>query len=162
MPNEPGQLFVAERDGVHESDTRRGISLYDSVIGHVNDDFFNVHTMLLVVMECHSDGGTAGTISHRPRANIGRTTSCLLVNPHVIASGWTTSYGSYSVLQNARPGDTLSFFPLIKKDDKPPPIKLAPLNSEPAVLSSLVKVIAVGETVMIVDDTPPFYPYLTT
>ena len=78
MPNEPGQLFVAERDGVHESDTRRGISLYDSVIGHVNDHFFNVHPMLLVVMECHSDGGTAGTISHRPRANIGRTTSCLL------------------------------------------------------------------------------------
>ena len=187
VPNEPGQLFVAERDGVHESDTRRGISLYDSTIGHVNDDFFNVHTMLLVVMGCrHADGPDS--------ANLGTaSTRCLLVNPHVIGSGWTTTYGGfvttavvvaattlalrcspcalavvavllflnaqalslslspspspslslvggYSVLQNARAGDTLSFFPLIKKDEKPPPTKLAPLNDEPAVLSSMAKV----------------------
>lgn len=30
--NAPGQIFVAERDGIHESDVRRGITVEDSAI----------------------------------------------------------------------------------------------------------------------------------
>jgi hypothetical protein len=43
-PNEPGQLLVAEKDGIHESDVRRGITVEDSTVGFLNDDFFNVYS----------------------------------------------------------------------------------------------------------------------
>ena len=32
-PNEPGQALVAEKDGIHEADVRRGITVEDSTIG---------------------------------------------------------------------------------------------------------------------------------
>ena len=37
-PNEPGQLFVSERDGVHESDVRSGISILASRIVGQRDE----------------------------------------------------------------------------------------------------------------------------
>ena len=37
-PNEPGQLFVSERDGVHESDVRSGISILQSRIVGQRDE----------------------------------------------------------------------------------------------------------------------------
>ena len=52
VPNEEGQMFVAERDGVHESDVRRGITLEDSTIGYLGDDFMNLHSTMLVVFHC--------------------------------------------------------------------------------------------------------------
>ena len=40
VPNEAGQIFVAGKDAIHESDVRRGITVEDSDIGHTDDDFF--------------------------------------------------------------------------------------------------------------------------
>jgi hypothetical protein len=107
-PNEKGQLFVAERDGVHESDVRRGITLEDSTIGYLNDDFMNIHATMLVVLRCNSH-------------------SCLLINPHVEGGNTLdTTYAMNSLLEGARPGDTVSFFPLLAAD-APRPKVLAPL-----------------------------------
>ena len=109
VPNEEGQLFVAERDGVHESDVRRGITLEDSTIGYLGDDFMNVHSTMLVVLRCDSS-------------------SCLLINPHV--EGGTvldTTYAMNSLLEGARAGDTMSFFPLLTNKTTHRPKTLTPL-----------------------------------
>ncbi len=108
VPNEEGQMFVAERDGVHESDVRRGITLEDSTIGYLNDDFMNIHATMLVVLRCSS-------------------ASCLMINPHV--EGGTvldTTYAMNSLLEGARAGDTMSFFPLLTTGETKPD-KLTPL-----------------------------------
>jgi hypothetical protein len=97
VPNEEGQMFVAERDGVHESDVRRGITLEDSTIGYLNDDFMNIHSTMLVVLRCNSS-------------------CCLLINPHVEGGSiLDTTYAMNSLLESARVGDTMSFFPLLTK-----------------------------------------------
>ena len=44
VPNEAGQIFVAGKDAIHESDVRRGITVEDSDIGHTDDDDFFVST----------------------------------------------------------------------------------------------------------------------
>ena len=119
VPNEEGQLFVAERDGVHESDVRRGITLEDSTVGYLNDDFMNIHSTMLVVLRCDS-------------------TRCLLINPHVEGGAvLDTTYAMNSVLQGARAGDTMSFFPLLTTA-APKPSSLAPLVDR-AVMQTIAR-----------------------
>ena len=121
VPNEPGQVWVAERDGVHESDVRRGITLEDSVVGYLNDDFVNVHSTLLVVLRCSGS-------------------SCLLINPHVEGGAvLDTTYAMNSLLEGARPGDTMSFFPLLKQST-PKPAHLSAMFSPPAAIKGVSKV----------------------
>eukprot|EP00038_Savillea_parva_P012295 m.203644 g.203644 ORF g.203644 m.203644 type:complete len:497 (+) comp22187_c0_seq1:145-1635(+) len=118
--NDPKQLFVAERDGVHESDVRRGIRVHNCTIGALNDDFFNVHSTLLIVLRCDP----------------APTRRCLVVNPHVEGGTLDTTYGTNSLLQGAVPGDTLSFFPFIP-DASPKPSSLQRLGS--ATLASATR-----------------------
>jgi hypothetical protein len=133
-PNEPGQALVAEKDGIHESDVRRGITVEDSIIGFLNDDFFNVHSNLLVVYKCERR-------------------SCLVMVPHVVPG---EPQGFISLLQAARPGDTISFFPLIPKGrqsdsnqetlefpavpNQTPVKKLKPLFAKGATIQRLEKI----------------------
>jgi hypothetical protein len=93
--------LVAGKDGVHESDVRKGMLLEDSFIHGTSDDFFNLHTTLMVVMRCET--------SH----------SCLVLNPHVNRSPRNTIYASNSVLQTVRPGDRMSFFAMQKATQSP-------------------------------------------
>ena len=87
------QTLVAAKDGVHESDVRKGMLLEDSVIHGTADDFFNLHTTLMIVMRCET------------------ASSCLVLNPHVNRSPHNTIYASNSVLQTVRRGeDRMSFF----------------------------------------------------
>lgn len=117
-PNEPGQVFVGERDGVHESDVRRGITVENSTIGYLNDDFMNIHSTLLVVLNC-SKG------------------ECLLINPHVEGGKvLDTTYGMNSLLEGAREGDSMSFFPLLNTSQPPPP-KLTPLFNATVVIKAV-------------------------
>jgi hypothetical protein len=118
-PNEPGQLFVSERDGVHESDVRRGISILQSKIYGQRDDFLNIHSTLLVVLRCAAD-----------------RRSCLVVNPHVESGKLDTTYSMNSLLEASRAGDQLSFIPMYSKSDKP--ARLQRLTG--AVLGSAAKV----------------------
>lgn len=118
VPNEEGQMFVAERDGVHESDVRRGITLEDSTIGYLNDDFMNVHSTMLVVLRCE-------------------LSTCIMINPHVEGGlVLDTTYAMNSLLEGARAGDTMSFFPLLTSTQKP--AKLTPLL-ERAVVKSIAR-----------------------
>ena len=125
--NEPGQALVAEKDGIHEADVRRGITVEDSTIGFLNDDFFNVHSNLLVVCSCEGD-------------------SCLVMNPHVVPG---EPQGFISLLDGAHAGDTMSFFPLIPKppDEEStstpisaPITKLKPLFAEASIVQRLEKI----------------------
>ncbi|CAB9497445.1 expressed unknown protein [Seminavis robusta] len=91
------RTLVAVRDAIHFSDLRKGPTILDSNIGYSGDDFLNVHTTLLLVLECD------------------RTTQlrmeCLLVNPRVMANAKSnTVYGTFSVLPFVVSGDHLSFF----------------------------------------------------
>jgi hypothetical protein len=118
-PNEPGQLFVSERDGVHESDVRRGISILQSRIFGQRDDFLNVRSTLLVVLRCAAD-----------------KRSCLMVNPHVESGRPDSTYASNSLLEAARAGDQLSFVPMYTEANKPARLQ----RLARTVLSSAVKV----------------------
>jgi len=81
------------RDAIHFSDQRIGPTIVDSVIGYTGDDLFNIHTTLMVVVQCDSN-------------------SCVMVNPHMHGpSEMNTVYHTNCVLQNVLPGsDTMSFF----------------------------------------------------
>jgi hypothetical protein len=121
-PNEPGQIFVAERDGVHESDVRRGITVEDSTIGFLNDDFMNIHSTLLVVQRCTAS-------------------RCIFINPHVEGGAvLDTTYGMNSLLEGVRSGDTIGFFPLLN-NSLPKPKRLVPLFHTPAVVTRAVRVV---------------------
>jgi hypothetical protein len=85
--------IVAGKDGIHESDVRRGMVLEDSQIHGTGDDFFNLHTTLMVTMRCE-------------------IRSCLMINPHVNRSPRNTIYASNSVLETVLRGDRMSFYPL--------------------------------------------------
>ena len=75
--------------------------LQSRIVGQ-RDDFFNIHTTLLVVLEC-----TAAT------------RSCLVVNPHVESGKIDTTYSMNSLLEAARPGDRLSFVPMYAPGQQP-------------------------------------------
>jgi hypothetical protein len=80
--NVPGQVFVAERDGLHESDVRVGLLLEDSDVGGLGDDFFNAHNTLLVVLRCEAGLST-----------------CIVINPHVGGgSVWPGCAGPGSIM----------------------------------------------------------------
>ena len=116
-PNEQGQVIVAERDGVHESDVRHGMALEDSTIGFLNDDFMNVHSTMLVVLRCN-------------------ITRCLLINPHVETGPIDTTYALNSLLEGARAGDLMSFFPLLPQGPVHANTPLTPLSSSVVVRSA--------------------------
>ena len=130
VPNAPGQKYVSERDGIHESDVRKGITVEDSEIFGQKDDFVNVHSTLLVVLDCDSDGR-----------------SCTVINPHVEPGLRDTTYGTNSLLMGAQPGDRLAFVAMVGAAD-PPPKQLHKLASavlrdatrvtDPAVLSRAI------------------------
>jgi hypothetical protein len=125
QPNEPGQIFVAERDGVHESDVRRGITVEDSTIGFLNDDFMNIHSTLLVVQRCTAS-------------------RCLFINPHVEGgSALDTTYSMNSLLESVRSGDTMGFFPMLN-DSLPKPKRLVPLLLTPAFIRRASRVVDQG------------------
>ena len=84
---------VASQDAMHFSDLRRGPLVEDSVVGFSGDDFFNVHSTIMMVLECPSP------------------TSCVIINPHIRgASSTRPCYGGYTAMATARPGDHLSLF----------------------------------------------------
>lgn len=112
---------MAERDGLHESDVRQGITIEDSTIGNVNDDFFNVHSTLLIVQQCDS----------------APTPTCMVINPHVESGALDSTYGTNSVLESAVPGDSLSFFPFIL-DGAAHPAHFTPTTT--AILRSAARV----------------------
>ena len=135
VKNVPDQVYVVERDGIHESDVRVGLTLEDSEIGELGDDFFNSHNTMLAVLRC--DGRT-----------------CIVVNPHlgggtpwacagpgsVVCPLGSGVYSSQTVLQNARRGDTLTFVPF---GSPAPLISGAVLQSatqvrDPAILAEAV------------------------
>jgi hypothetical protein len=100
----PSRDLVGRRDAMHFSDLRVGPTVINSTIGYTGDDFFNVHSTMLLVLNC----------SHN--ATEGRQSSskweCLLVNPRVLPSAPRNSvYGTFSTLEFVRPGDVLSFYP---------------------------------------------------
>jgi hypothetical protein len=70
------QVWVAGKDAIHESDVRVGITVEECEIGYVNDDFFNLHSTMLVVMSCVRDGSGSS----------GGNLRCLVINPHVSRS----------------------------------------------------------------------------
>ena len=81
-----------------------------------------MHSNLLVVFHCGGD-------------------RCLVITPHVVPG---EPQGFFSLLEGARPGDTMSFFPLIKKEvpdgNEVAPTKLAPLFAERPAIQSLSRV----------------------
>eukprot|EP01051_Picozoa_sp_SAG22_P005058 SAG22_NODE_289_length_12942_cov_6.674531_8_plen_554_part_00 len=84
---------VGLRDATHFSDQRVGPTIEDSIIGFTGDDFFNVHTTLMVVLRCET-----------PK-------SCLVINPHLFVDiPRNTAYGTNSVMGTVLPGDKMSFF----------------------------------------------------
>jgi len=86
--------LASVRDALHFTDLREGPTVKDSIIGFSGDDFFNVHTTLLVVLECsHSNS------------------MCTLINPHVTMGAKRNSvYGTFSLLSHVQKGDILSFY----------------------------------------------------
>eukprot|EP01079_Euglenida_sp_SAG-EU17-18_P007010 gene7010-1253_t len=85
------RVTVSARDCLHFSDLRAGPTVVDSVVGYAGDDFFNVHsTLLLDCVLC--------------------TKSCLLVKPHVTTGSRNTVYATNSVMSAAVPGDQMSFY----------------------------------------------------
>lgn len=118
VANAPGQVWVSERDGIHESDVRRGLTLEDSHVFGNRDDFFNIHSTLLVVMRCDGD-------------------ACLVINPHVEGGALDTTYATNSLLSGARNGDNLTFVPLVL-NNQTAPSRLVPLAT--AVLKSAKRV----------------------
>lgn len=87
--------MVAGKDGLHESDVRKGLQFIDSKIHGTADDFFNFHNTLQIVYSCDA-----------------ATSSCLVVNPHIDGVPDNTVYGSQRVLATVRAGDRFSFYPL--------------------------------------------------
>ena len=86
------------RDATHFSDQRVGPTIEDSVIGFTGDDFFNVHSTLMLVLECEAE-------------------SCLVINPHLFDIARNTAYGTNSVMETVIPGtDTMSFYTWPKSD----------------------------------------------
>ena len=83
--------LVGKRDALHFSDQRVGPTITDSIIGYTGDDFFNIHTTLMIVISCE-------------------TTACLMVNPHLRGVPRNTVYGSNSVMEMVVPGDSMSFY----------------------------------------------------
>jgi hypothetical protein len=67
---------------VHESDVRHGLTLEDSHVFGNRDDFFNIHSTLLVVMHCE---------------NVGGASSCIVINPHVETGRLDTTYVAANV-----------------------------------------------------------------
>eukprot|EP00040_Diaphanoeca_grandis_P007915 m.42899 g.42899 ORF g.42899 m.42899 type:complete len:452 (-) comp19248_c0_seq1:217-1572(-) len=122
--NAPGQIFVAERDGVHESDVRVGIRVEHCRIAHLNDDFFNVHNTLLVVAWCDPP-----TVSYN--------WSCIVINPHVESNFLDTTYGTNSLLGGATAGDALVIVPMITANESMPS-KLKPLGGASLLSASRV------------------------
>jgi hypothetical protein len=87
-----GRAKVGLRDATHFSDQRVGPTIEDSVIGFTGDDFFNVHSTLMLVLECE-------------------TKSCLVINPHLFDIARNTAYGTNSVMETVIPGtDMMSFY----------------------------------------------------
>ena len=85
--------MVSKRDAIHFSDLRAGCTIEESRVGYSGDDFFNVHTTLMLVLSCNADAN-----------------SCLMVNPHLPGVPRNTVYGSNSVMETVVPGDEMSFF----------------------------------------------------
>ena len=83
--------LVGKRDALHFSDQRVGPTITDSIIGYTGDDFFNIHTTLMIVIRCEA-------------------TACLMVNPHLRGVPRNTVYGSNSVMEMVVPGDSMSFY----------------------------------------------------
>ena len=81
------------RDAIHFSDQRVGPTIVDSVIGHTGDDFFNIHTTLMVVVRCEER-------------------ACVMVNPHMEGPQMmNTIYHTNCVLHDLVPGDDqMSFY----------------------------------------------------
>ena len=109
-PNTAGQVWVSGKDAIHESDVRRGMTVEDSEIGYVNDDFFNFHSTLLVVFRCNATTDSSSSSSSS-------MTSCLVINPHIeydhySHGGRDTLYATNSLLEGARAGDALTFVPM--------------------------------------------------
>ena len=93
-PKDP-HAMIAGKDGLHESDVRRGLQFLDSTIHGTADDFFNFHNTLQLVYKCDAF-----------------SRSCLIINPHIHAVPLNTIYGSQRVLANVGSGDVFSFYPL--------------------------------------------------
>ncbi|KAG7340762.1 hypothetical protein IV203_024305 [Nitzschia inconspicua] len=98
----PSREWVARRDAIHVSDLRLGPTLVNSTIGYTGDDFFNVHSTLLLVLNC-------SRIS--PQDASSPSINCLLVNPRVLPDApRNTVYGTLSNLEFVQPGDVISFY----------------------------------------------------
>ena len=69
--------MIAGKDGLHESDVRRGLQFLDSTIHGTADDFFNFHNTLQLVFRCDPF-----------------SRSCLIISPHIDAVPLNTIYGS--------------------------------------------------------------------
>jgi hypothetical protein len=86
---------VVSRDAMHFSDLRRGPIIEDSMIGHAGDDFFNVHSTLMLLLKCETP------------------TSCIVINPHLAGGGvpgLRPLYGGNSVMSTVCPSDHMSFY----------------------------------------------------
>lgn len=87
------------------------LTLIYSRYAGLNDDFFNVHSTLLVVYTCDP----------------APTRRCTVINPHVEGGDLDTTYGTNSVLSSAIPSDPLTFLPFV--GGAHPPDRLVPLGS---------------------------------
>jgi hypothetical protein len=94
------RTLVGVRDALHFSDLRKGPTVVDSTIGYTGDDFFNVHTTLMLVLRCQ---GLA------PKEHL---LECLIVNPRVMVNAsQDTVYGTFSSLKFVEAQrDILSFY----------------------------------------------------
>ena len=112
----PGRAKVGLRDATHFSDQRVGPTIEDSVIGFTGDDFFNVHSTLMLVLKCETK------------------TSCLVVNPHLFDAPRNTAYGTNSVMGMLEPGlDTMSFYTWPQSDMRAVKLSEGPLGVASAV-----------------------------
>lgn len=94
----PNRTVVGVRDALHFSDLRKGPTVVDSTIGYTGDDFFNVHSTLMLVLKC--------TVVQASQME------CLIVNPRVMVDARPeTVYGTISTLRFVKANrDVMSFF----------------------------------------------------
>ena len=88
-----GNMSVS-RDAMHFSDLRRGPMVENSFIGFSGDDFFNIHSSFMVLLECTSPS------------------ECLVLNCGCAPAINRTRplYGANCPFATVRPGDHISFF----------------------------------------------------
>lgn len=97
----PNRTIVGVRDALHFSDLRKGPTVIGSTMGYTGDDFFNVHSTLMLVLQC------TRLVKEKKKL-----LECLIVNPRVtVDAERDTVYGTFSTLKFVQAHrDIMSFY----------------------------------------------------